>query len=540
MRIQFLGAARTVTGSCYLVDTKESRFLVDCGLFQGSRELRERNYASFMFDPATIDFLILSHAHIDHSGMIPKLYRHGFRGPIYSTAATADLCEVMLPDSAHIQEMEVERINRKNKRAGYPEISPIYTVKDAEDCLKLFRRAGYAETMTVTPEITVRFQDAGHILGSSLIEIWAQSEGQEIKLVFSGDVGNYNRPLMKDPTIIETADYLFLESTYGNRTHKPYKDMKDDFRDIIVRTIGRGGKVIIPAFAVERTQDLIYTLSVLVKEQALPKVPIIIDSPLAIRATEVFRRHLKELDSDTQDMIKSGYNPFEIPGLRYSMTSEESKSLNEMKGGAIIISASGMADAGRIKHHLKHNLWRPESAVVFVGYQAEGTLGRRILDGEKKVRIHGEDIQVRAQIYNLEGFSGHSDQDKLLRWVKRFRVGPGCIFIVHGETEASENLARLISEQTRIPTRIPNWLEVVELPPITARTATPAAESKVMDEAEICALIERRYTQLRLKLRELVERGLDDRRYELTLAQIKDLEEQVVACTLTGNLEEPR
>ena len=536
MKIQFLGAARSVTGSCYLVETQNVRFLVDCGLFQGSKAIKERNYASFVFDPTQIDFMLLSHAHIDHSGMIPKLYHHGFKGPIYCTAATADLCEVMLPDSAHIQEMEVERKNRKNSRAGNPQINPIYTVEDAEECIKLFRRASYTETLTITPGITVRFQDAGHILGSALIEIWVHEEGQETKMVFSGDVGNYNRPLMKDPTVIETADYLFLESTYGNRLHKTLKDVKEDFREIIVRTLGRGGNVIIPAFAVERTQDLIYTLSLLVKEQAIPKVPIIIDSPLAIRATEIFRRHLKDLDSDTQDMIKSGHNPFEIPGLRYSMTADESKALNELKGGAIIISASGMADAGRIKHHLKHNLWRPESSIVFVGYQAEGTLGRRLLEGDKKVNIHNEEVVVRAEIYNLEGFSGHSDQDNLLRWVKRFRVGPGCIFLVHGEEEASENLARLIAEQTKIPTRIPYWLEVDELPPITIRTGVPAPETKIPNDEDLCTRIEREYYQLRLKLRELVERGLDDRRYELTLEQIQELEKQVTACAFAGKL----
>jgi metallo-beta-lactamase family protein len=538
LKVQFLGAARTVTGSCFLVETAKVRFIVDCGLFQGSKAIKERNYASFVFDPTQVDFLLLSHAHIDHSGMIPKLYRHGFRGAIYSTAATADLCEVMLPDSAHIQEMEVERKNRKNSRAGKPLINPIYTIEDAEECIKQFRRAGYGETLTITPEVTVRFQDAGHILGSSLIEIWVNEFGQETKMVFSGDVGNYNRPLMKDPTVIETADYLFLESTYGNRLHTSIKEAKENFREVIVRTLGRGGNVVIPAFAVERTQDLIYTLSLLVKEQAIPKVPIIIDSPLAIRATEIFRRHLKDLDSDTQDLIKSGHNPFEIPGLQYSMSADESRAINHLKGGAIIISASGMADAGRIKHHLKHNLWRPESSVVFVGYQAEGTLGRRLLDGHKKVNIHNEEVLVRAEIYNLEGFSGHSDMDNLLRWVKRFRVGPGCIFLMHGEEAASENLAKLITEQTQIPTRIPYWLEVAELPPITVRPGVTPPASQALSEEDLCQKVEREYYQLRLKLRELVERGLDDRRYEMTLEYIKELEKQVASCVISGKIED--
>ncbi|NLC07097.1 MAG: MBL fold metallo-hydrolase [Syntrophomonadaceae bacterium] len=534
MKIQFLGAARTVTGSCFLLETKQSKFLVDCGMFQGSKALKERNYGSFMFDPTQIDFLLLSHAHIDHSGLIPKLYRHGFRGPIYSTAATADLCEVMLPDSAHIQEMEVERKNRKFSRAGKPLITPIYTTEDAEGCIKLFRRASYGETLTISPEITVRFQDAGHILGSSLIEIWINEDGQETKLVFSGDVGNYNRPLMKDPTIIESADYLFLEATYGDRQHQPIANIKEQFRDIIVRTIGRQGNVIIPAFAVERTQDLIYTLGLLVREKAIPPVPIIIDSPLAIRTTEVFRRHLKDMDSETQDLLKDGHNPFEIPGLRYSMTADESRALNTLKGGAIIISASGMADAGRIKHHLKHNLWRPESSVIFVGYQAEGTLGRRLLNGEKLVRIHGEEIMTRAEIYNLEGFSGHSDQENLLRWIKRFRVGPGCIFLIHGEEASCENLAQRITQETGLQTRIPYWLEIAELPPITERNAVPKIEKQTSTEEDLCLQVEREYFQLRLKIRELVEKGIDDQNYDLVLKQLRELEKQVHNCSLVG------
>ncbi|NLK50845.1 MAG: MBL fold metallo-hydrolase [Syntrophomonadaceae bacterium] len=537
MKVQFLGATRTVTGSCYLIETQKSRFLIDCGMFQGSKALKERNYASFLFDPAQIDFVLLTHAHIDHSGMIPKLYRYGFRGPIYCTAATADLCGIMLPDSAHIQEMEVERKNRKFKRAGKPLITPIYKVEDAEGCLQQFRRISYGETLTISPEITVRFQDAGHILGSSLIEIWIHEQDQETKLVFSGDVGNYNRPLMKDPTIIESADYLFLECTYGDRMHKEKHNNEEEFRNIIVNTLGRGGNVVIPAFAVERTQDLIYTLSTFVREKSIPPVPIIIDSPLAIRATEVFRRHLVEMNGETQDMINSGHNPFEIPGLTYSMSAEESRALNDLKGGAIIISASGMADAGRIKHHLKHNLWRPQSSVVFVGYQAEGTLGRRLLDGEKMVRIHGEEVMVQAEICNLEGFSGHSDRENLLRWVKRFRVGPGCIFLVHGEEAACEELAQRITQDTKIPTYIPNWLEVKELLPVTIRLgASPSLEAAAAKEEDLAVQVERSYFQLRMLLREMVEKEMDDRNYEWLLTQLKELEKQVYA---TGSLGGP-
>lgn len=524
MKVQFLGAANTVTGSCYLIETENKKFLVDCGMFQGSKSIKERNYCSFVFDPTQIDFMLLTHAHVDHSGLIPKLYRHGFRGTIYCTEATADLCEAILPDSAHIQEMEVERKNRKLKRAGQPLISPIYTVEDAENCIKLFHGVCYDETFTISPEITIRFQDAGHILGSSLIEIWIQEGEQETKIVFSGDIGNYNRPLMKDPSIVEIADYLFLESTYGNRIRQENQNVKEEFRDIIVRTIGRGGNIVIPAFAVERTQDLIYTLSLLVRQKEIPSVPIIIDSPLAIRTTEIFCKHLSEMNSDTKNLLKQGYNPFEIPGLRYARTVDESRALNTING-AIIISASGMADAGRIKHHLKHNLWRPESSVVFVGYQAVGTLGRRLVDGEKTVRIHGEEIMVKAEICNLQGFSGHMDQKDLLKWVERFRVGPGCIFLVHGDDDACEVLAQLIRQRTGIYTRVPRWLEVIDLPPITIRK-TADIDTDLLEE-DLASRVEKEYFKLRLKLREMVEEGIEQQKYEEILIHLRELEKNI-------------
>lgn len=541
MRIQFLGAAGTVTGSCFLVETKSHSFLVDCGMFQGGKAIKERNYQPFLFEPDKIDFLLLTHAHIDHSGLIPKLYRFGYRGPIYCTDPTVDLCAVLLPDSAHIQEMEVERKNRKRCRAGQPVIQPIYTVEDAEACMKLFKRVEYNETLNFGEELVVRFQDAGHILGSAIIEVWSKEECFETKLVFSGDLGNLNRPLMKDPAVLEYADYLFLESTYGSRLHQYDKNTDDKLRDIIIRTLDRGGNVIIPAFAVARTQDLIYGLNNLVHSKQIPPVPIIIDSPLAIRATEIFRRHIDEMDSETLELIRQGQNPLEVPGLKFSLTSEESKSLNNLKSGAIIISASGMADAGRIKHHLKHNLWRPESSIVFVGYQAAGTLGRYILDGAKVVTIHGEEVAVKAEICNLEGFSGHADQAGLINWVKNFKIGPGKIFLVHGEPESSTELGELIGQETRVPTYIPAWREVVELPPFAhlkggeaAKEAAASLETaplprpvRTPTEEDLAIEAELSYFKLRMKLREMVEKDMDSRQYGDLIKKLKELDENL-------------
>lgn len=505
-------------------------------MFQGGRTVRERNYQPFLFEPSSIDFVLLTHAHIDHSGLLPRLYRYGYRGPIYCTEPTADLCEVMLLDSAHIQEMEAERVNRKRQRAGQPQQQALYTLEDAENCSRLFKRVNYNEVMTFGEGLTVRFQDAGHILGSAILEIWSSDEQYETKLVFSGDLGNVNRPLIKDPSIIEYADYLFLEATYGSRRHQLSGNVEEELREIIIRTIDRGGNVIIPAFAVARTQDLIYGLNNLVRSRKIPPVPIIIDSPLAIKATEIFRQHIDEMDAETLDMMSRGQNPLEAPGLKFSISTEESRALNAIKSGAIIISASGMADAGRIKHHLKHNLWRPESTVVFVGYQAEGTLGRKILEGAKLVTIHGEEVAVKAEICNLQGFSGHADQAGLLSWVKKFKIGPGKIFLVHGELDACQELGELIGRETGIPTHIPAWREVVELLPSahfqgSAAEAAAAAEAgpppltaRTLTEEDLALEAERTYYQLRMKLREMVESDMDGRRFVQLLKKLKELD----------------
>ncbi|GAE86902.1 metallo-beta-lactamase family protein [Acetivibrio straminisolvens JCM 21531] len=416
MKITFLGAAKTVTGSCFFVETASSKFLVDCGMFQGYSKNNALNEEDFPFNVEELDYIFLTHAHIDHSGRIPRLYIKGFEGEVIATKPTVELCAIMLPDSGHIQEFENEWTNRKRIRAGKPPVEPLYTYQDAVDCLKLFRKVSYDEVVKINDEIRVRFKDAGHILGSAIIEMWITERGEETKIVFSGDLGNRDMPILKDPSIIESADYLVIESTYGNRLHKERVNKAEHFLDLINATIEQGGNVIIPSFAVGRTQELIYELNKKKevcdeKLKMLFATPVYIDSPMAISATEVFRNNLDCYDEEAREYIENGDNPLDFPGLQFTRTADESKALNERKESSIIISASGMCEAGRIKHHLKHNLWRKDSTIIFVGYQAEGTLGRRLLDGAKKVRLFGEEISVEARIEMIEGFSGHADKE---------------------------------------------------------------------------------------------------------------------------------
>jgi metallo-beta-lactamase family protein len=456
IKLTFCGAARVVTGSCYLVEHEGVKFLVDCGMFQGNKQLKERNYGDFPFSPGEIDFVLLTHAHIDHSGLLPKLYKMGFSGPTYATSGTVALCQVMLPDSGHIQEMEVERKNRKIQRCGGKLLTPIYTALEAEECVKYFRKVNYDQEFSPAEGINVTLRDAGHILGSAMVEIRYLEQGKNRKIVFTGDFGRNNRPIINDPTIIKEADFLVMESTYGNRFHEDIVDNKITLTEIINETFQRGGNVIIPAFAVDRTQDLLYTLNKLIGAGKIEPKSIYIDSPLAIAATEIFCNHPQYYDMETREFMEDyGACPFLLPNLNFSRTADESRALNEIKKGAIIISASGMADAGRIKHHLKHNLWRKECTVIFVGYQALGTLGRRLVDGEKKVRIHGEEIAVNAQIVMLEGYSAHGDQNELLDWLAGFDRLPTRIFVTHGEEEASLNLARLIQERFQAHVTVP-------------------------------------------------------------------------------------
>lgn len=460
MKLRFLGAARTVTGSFHLVTTDKLSFAVDCGLFQGPKELKERNYGDFPIDPSTIDFIILTHAHIDHTGLVPKLVKKGFKGPIYCSAATAELVSILLPDSGHIQEMEIQRKNRKLMRTGQPLLEAVYTAEEAAACLKNLRTVAIDEIVTLTPGVEIRMRDAGHILGSNILEVWVEEEGAKTKLVFSGDLGNYNQPIIKDPTVIESADYLIMESTYGDRLHGVAQDRSAELKKVIDEAMARGGNLVIPAFAVERTQDLLYDLIQIYHRGELdPGISIYLDSPLAISATEIFLRHNELYDDETLQLISKHEKAFKDLGVKFSRTTEDSLRLNQVQGKAIIISASGMCDAGRIKHHLKHNLWRPESTILFVGYQAEGSLGRRIIKGEPIVTIHGEQVAVKAAIRSVDYYSAHADRDGLMKWLRGFVKKPRGIFLVHGEEKAQNYLAGLITEEFKIPLEIPDWLD---------------------------------------------------------------------------------
>ena len=473
MKITFLGATKTVTGSNYLVEAAGKKFLVDCGMWQGKTELEEENFQEFEFNPTEIDFMILTHAHIDHSGRIPKLYNEGFKNKIYAQKATCDLCALMLPDSGHIQEMESEWKNRKRMRKGEKPRDPLYTAEDAVRCLQIFEPVKYDEIIDITENIHVRFNDAGHMLGSSIVELWVDEDGKTTKTVFTGDLGNNDIPLLSSPTMIEDTDYLVMESTYGSRLHMRNDEKAELFLNIVSETLDKQGTVVIPSFAVGRTQEILYEINKLKDEksdeefrrkyQTLMEAPVYVDSPLAISATEVFRENMDLFDEETQQEISKGDNPLEFPGLKFTMTTEESKALNEDTRPSIIISASGMCDVGRIKHHLKHNLWNPNSTILFVGYQAPGTLGYNIVNGAKKVKIFGEEIAVNARVEYIEGYSGHADQEGLMNFIYSFRKKPTHIFLIHGEEESQNVLEQKIEEETHIPVTIPEFGETYTL-----------------------------------------------------------------------------
>lgn len=473
MNITFLGATKTVTGSNFLLEGAGKKILIDCGLYQGKAAEERENYSDFPYNVQDIDFLLLTHAHIDHSGKIPKLYVDGYRNPVIATKATCDLCSIMLPDSGHIQEMENEWKNRKRMRKGLESRPPLYTAQDAINCLEIFKPVKYDEIVELSPDIHVRYNDAGHMLGSSIIEVWVKENGEEKKIVFTGDLGNNDLPLLDSPTMIETADYLVMESTYGGRLHMRNEEKAEMFLNIVSETLDKGGNVVIPSFAVGRTQEILYELNKLKEEredkefiekyEKLMKAPVFVDSPLAISATQIFRENMDLFEEEVKEEIQRGDNPLEFPGLQFTQTPEESRALNESKIPSIIISASGMCEVGRIKHHLKHNLWNPNSTILFVGYQAPGTLGDKIVNGAKKVTIFGEEIAVNARIEYIEGYSGHADQEWLLNFVYSFITKPKHIFLVHGEPEGQKILKEKILETTNIPVTIPEYGENYKL-----------------------------------------------------------------------------
>ena len=442
MKLTFYGAAKAVTGSCHCLEVNGTRILIDCGLQQGRDE---RDNRVLDFAPGSIDYVIVTHAHIDHTGRIPLLVKQGFHGQIVTTRLTGQLMSIMLRDSAHIQESDAQWQNQKGRRAGRPPVEPLYTLADAEHAMELVTTCEYGQMVDLCPGVRLRFTDAGHLLGSACAELWLTEEGVTRKIVFSGDLGNVDQPIIRDPQPIDEADFVVMESTYGDRLHEPPESYTEALAQIIDETFERGGNVIIPSFAVGRTQELLYFMREM-KERGLvrshPDFQVCVDSPLANEATRIYSGDLHGyLDEEAIEALKGGAL-FQFPGLTLTETSEESKALNEDKSSKVIISASGMCDAGRIRHHLKHNLWRKECAIVFVGYQAEGSLGRALLEGAKSVKLFGEEIAVNARIVNFKGLSSHADRDHLLAWARHFAPRPRHIFVVHGEASVTEIFAQ--------------------------------------------------------------------------------------------------
>jgi metallo-beta-lactamase family protein len=455
--VTFLGGAREVTGSCILVRTPGARFLVDCGMFQGGAESDRKNSRPFPVSPSSIDFVLSTHAHLDHTGLLPRIVLDGFRGPVYATPATADLMGVMLPDSGHIQEREAEWQTRRALRAGRGDGRPLYTEADALAVLQRLKPVSYGETVAPAPGIAARFLDAGHILGSAIVSVTVRERGRDKILVFTGDLGHKGVPIVRDPARVEKADVLVMESTYGNRVHKGMAETVEEFLHALTDTLLRkGGNVIIPAFAVGRAQDILYLLADLTRKGRAKGLTLYIDSPLAAQATQITLRHPECFDEEARQVL--AWRDSHPDALRVVVTAstEESMALNSRRGGAIILAGSGMCEAGRIKHHLKHNLWRKESSIVIVGFQAEGTLGRRIVDGARWVRVLGEDIAVAADVYTIGGLSAHADRDDLLSWAGNFRAPPDRVFVAHGEESVSVGFAQELSNRFRWNAEVPD------------------------------------------------------------------------------------
>ena len=448
MKLVFVGADHEVTGSCHYLEAGDKKLCVDIGMEQG-RDMFENQ--EIPVNPSEIDYIFLTHAHIDHTGLLPMLYARGFRGQVYATKATVELSQIMLRDSAHIQQFEAEWRNRKARRSGGETYQPLYTMEDAMGAIRLLIPCEYDTLIPVCDEITVRFTDVGHLLGSSSIEIMAREDGEERTVVFSGDIGNVNKPILKNPTYTKAADYVVMECTYGDRLHEGTPDHVGELAEIIEQTFERGGNVVIPSFAVGRTQELLYFIRQ-IKEQGLiksnPDFEVYVDSPLAVEATSIFKKNVREcFDDEARELVERGINPIGFPGLKLSITSEDSKAINFDMNPKVIISASGMCEAGRIRHHLKHNLWREDSTIVFVGYQTHGTLGRSLLEGATQVKLFGEVVEVRAKITKIAGVSGHADRDGLLRWINGFTERPPRhVFVVHGEDSVCTAFTRTLED----------------------------------------------------------------------------------------------
>jgi metallo-beta-lactamase family protein len=459
IRLTFLGAAQSVTGSCYLVESGNFRFLVDCGLYQ-EREFGGRNWRPFPIPPETLDCVLLTHAHLDHSGLLPKLVREGFRGSIYCLAATAEISEIMLLDSANIQQEDAEfkkKRHQKARRKGpYPEV-PLYTIDDAKASFPLFSPVEYGKTINIGNGVEATFYDAGHVLGSSMIRVRIRQNGEDRAILFSGDIGRSGKPILRDPTFFEEADYVLVESTYGDRLLEPLGDAADKLADVINATVKSGGNIVIPSFALERSQEVLYYLNKFLIEDRIPHLMVFIDSPMAVSITGVFEHYPELFDEEMVKLIRQKNSPFDFRGLSLVRTVEESKAINRIKGTVIIIAGSGMCTGGRIKHHLVTNISRTESTILFVGYQAAGTLGREIVGGAKKVRILGQHYPVRARVVQINGFSAHADRDGLLRWLSSLRKPPRRLFVTHGESSVSQHFAGLVRDKTGWEVVVPEY-----------------------------------------------------------------------------------
>jgi metallo-beta-lactamase family protein len=465
INLSFLGAARNVTGSRYLVETNNAKILIDCGLYQ-EREFQHRNWEPFQVPPQELDAVLLTHAHLDHCGLLPKLVKDGFKGRVYCTPATADITKIILLDAAKLQEEDAaykqKRHIREGRKGPYPEI-PLYTIEDAEASLPLFDTVGYEEPVLVGKGIEATFHDAGHILGSSMIKVLISQGEEKRSIIFSGDVGRWDRPILEDPSVFRKTDYVVVESTYGDRQHEGSKDIGDSLAEIINTTYEAGGNIVVPSFALQRAQEILYYLNKLLMEDRIPDLKVYLDSPMAIKITEVFKRYDELFDRDMKALLRQHQSPFDFPGLTMVETVEESKALNTLTEPAMIIAGSGMCTGGRIKHHLINNISRPQSTILFVGYQAEGTLGRYILDGARSVRIHGQPRPVRAKVVQIHGFSAHADRDELLKWLSKLSVNPRRVFVTHGEVKAAERFGEFLREKTGFETTVPSYNTRVRL-----------------------------------------------------------------------------
>jgi len=465
IKLSFLGASQGVTGSRFRVEANGIRFLVDCGLYQ-ERQFQSRNWDPFPVPPQSLDAVLLTHAHLDHCGLLPKLVREGFNKPIYCTAATAELAEIILLDSAKIQEQDAEYKKRRHAKEGRkgprPEI-PLYTTEDAEAVLPLFSPVSYNNTVEIGPGIEASFHDAGHVLGSAMVLVKVRQGAEERKILFSGDVGRWGKPILRDPSTFEEADYVLVESTYGDRSLEPVENMADELAEVVVNTVAAGGNIAIPSFALERVQEILYYLNEALHKKHIPELLVFVDSPMAVNITDVFEDHPYLFDKDMVQLLHEKRSPFDFPGLTLVRTIDQSKAINYIKGSIIVIAGSGMCTGGRIKYHLVANIARPESTILFVGYQAVGTLGRRIVDGEKDIRILGQQYKVKANIVQLHGFSGHADRDMLLRWLSALKEPPRHVFVVHGEESSARSFADFVTEQTGWQTSVPEYGDEVML-----------------------------------------------------------------------------